>query len=138
MTGVQTCALPILAITPYWNVSTTTSYGGGLAVYNENGIIDNINEKSNNKIVEEFNLSDNYPNPFNPTTIINYSLPKYGLTKLQVYNLLGCKVATLINKFESAGIHKVRFDGTNLASGIYFYTLYFDNKIISKKMLLLK
>jgi len=127
-----------IAIQPYWNINTATSYGGGLVTYNENGIVGNIDDKYKENIYKEFSLADNYPNPFNPTTMISYSLPKYGFTKLQVYNLLGRKVATLINKYESAGIHKVKFDGTHLASGIYFYTLNFRNKIISKKMLLLK
>lgn len=90
------------------------------------------------KIPEEFSLKQNYPNPFNPATIIRYSIPEYGFIKLQIFDLLGRNVTTLVNEYNPAGIHKVKFDGSNLVSGIYIYSLNYRNKIISKKMLLLK
>ncbi|MGA9406442.1 MAG: spherulation-specific family 4 protein [Bacteroidota bacterium] len=85
-----------------------------------------------------YSLSQNYPNPFNPTTEIQYRLPKASLVKIQVYNVVGQEVATLVNESESAGSRIVRFDGENLSSGVYFYSIHADNFSSVKKMLLLK
>lgn len=68
-------------------------------------------------------LHPNYPNPFNPSTIISYSLPEASLVRLDVYNVAGQHVASLVNGTKSAGNHEVQFDATQLASGVYFYTL---------------
>ncbi len=87
---------------------------------------------------ESFSLEQNYPNPFNPLTIIKYTIPKNVHVKLTVFNLLGEKVAILVNENQSAGDYSVRFDGRNLPSGIYFYTLHAGNFITTKKMSLLK
>jgi|GEM_PF-4625503 len=127
-----------IAIHPYWDQSTTTSYGGGLAIYNENGVVVNVDEKYEEAISKEFILSNNYPNPFNPTTIINYSIPESGFTILKVFNILGSEVATLVYENKLAGKYKVKFDASNLSSGVYIYTLSQNNKKVSKKMLLLK
>lgn len=88
----------------------------------------------------DFRLSQNYPNPFNPTTTISYTLPKAGNVTLTVYNSLGQEVMTLVNnEFKaSAGSYNVHFDGSGLSSGIYFYTLTFNNNTIAKKMVLMK
>jgi hypothetical protein len=98
-----------------------------------------------------FQLSQNYPNPFNPSTIISYSIPSSSVfagseaTKqstfnvtLTVYNALGQKVATLVNKMQSPGNYSVQFSADNLPSGIYFYSLRVNNFSDTKKMLLLK
>ncbi len=85
-----------------------------------------------------FALSQNYPNPFNPSTIISFSIPKAGYVSLKVYSVLGQEIATLVNGFRQAQTYSVEFGGTGLASGIYFYTIKYDNQSISKKMLLLK
>jgi hypothetical protein len=86
----------------------------------------------------EFKLSQNYPNPFNPTTHINFNVATQGTYSLSVYNLTGQKVATLINGQLTAGNHDLTFDGSNLSSGIYFYTLNGDNVSLTKKMVLMK
>jgi hypothetical protein len=83
-------------------------------------------------------LSQNYPNPFNPTTEIAFALPKSGLTTLKVYDLLGREVTTLVNRSLQAGDHRLSFDASSLASGIYFYRLESGSFSATKKMILLK
>lgn len=86
-----------------------------------------------------FELSQNFPNPFNPNTVINFSVPAENtLVILKIYNSLGEEVGTLINQVVPAGNHKVNFDASGLSSGVYFYTLIAGNFIDSKKMVLLK
>ena len=80
----------------------------------------------------------NYPNPFNPTTTINYQLPENGFVTIKVFDLLGKEIATLVNENKSAGYYKVNFDAGKLTSGIYIYTITVNNFIQSKKMLLMK
>ena len=83
-------------------------------------------------------LHDNYPNPFNPTTTIRYDLPKAGMVRLTVYDVLGRQVAKLINSQQSAGSHVVTFNASGLSSGVYFYRLKANNRTIIKKMMLMK
>lgn len=83
-------------------------------------------------------LSQNYPNPFNPTTVINYQLPVSGKVTLKVYDLLGRELATLVNDRENAGSYSVKFDGSRLASGIYFYRLQAGSFSQTKKLMLVK
>jgi hypothetical protein len=71
----------------------------------------------------EFRLFQNFPNPFNPTTIIRYGLPARSYVNLTVFNSLGQQVGVLVNGETEAGYHEVKFDGANLASGVYFYTI---------------
>jgi hypothetical protein len=86
----------------------------------------------------KFALFQNYPNPFNPSTTIVYSIPKNGLVKLNIYNVLGQKIRTLVNEVKAAGEYKTFFSNSNLASGVYFYSLEFENKYLTKKMLFVK
>ncbi|GEM_PF-2438507 len=90
------------------------------------------------QIPERITLGDNYPNPFNPKTKINYSLPRAVDVTLTVYNVLGREVATLVDQKQKSGTYTVTFDGKGLASGLYFYHLKTDNVTKVKKMLLLK
>jgi Secretion system C-terminal sorting domain len=76
---------------------------------------------------EHYLLSQNYPNPFNPTTTIEYELPNDAFVKLVVYDVLGRVIKTLVSEYKSAGSYKVIFDGSNLASGVYFYRITFTN-----------
>jgi hypothetical protein len=85
-----------------------------------------------------FSLEQNYPNPFNPSTTIDFSVPKASTVKLTVYNLLGQKIATLVDKFMEAGAYAVTFDAARCASGVYFYRLEAGNIISQKKMLLVR
>jgi hypothetical protein len=86
----------------------------------------------------EFALNQNYPNPFNPNTVIEYSIPQSGFVILAVYNLLGEKVASLVNELKEAGRYEINFDASDLASGIYVYNLKSGSFNSVKKMLLMK
>jgi photosystem II stability/assembly factor-like uncharacterized protein len=83
-------------------------------------------------------LEQNYPNPFNPTTVIEYSLLMRSKVTLYVFDILGRKVATLVNRNQTAGTRSVTFDANNLASGVYFYQLRAGSFTATKKLLLLK
>ena len=90
------------------------------------------------EIPTEFSLSQNFPNPFNPTTNIKFGLPKESNVTLKIYNILGEEVATLINKVMPAGYHTYNFDATRLASGMYIYRIEAGSFVQIKKMLLMK
>jgi hypothetical protein len=89
-------------------------------------------------ILGEFSLEQNYPNPFNPITNIEYRISNIKFVSLKVYDILGNEIVTLINEEKSAGTYEVEFDGADLPSGIYFYTLSSSNFFTTKKMILLK
>lgn len=82
-------------------------------------------------------LNQNYPNPFNPTTIISFLIQKSQYVELKVFDILGNEVAVLLNEYRDAGEHKVKFDGRNLSSGIYFYQLKAGDFIQTKKLIIL-
>jgi hypothetical protein len=86
----------------------------------------------------EFSLNQNYPNPFNPSTKISFNLVAAGKTNLSVFNLLGQKMATLIDEELTAGYHEINFDASKLTTGVYFYRLESGNNFSIKKMLLVK
>ena len=90
-----------------------------------------------------FELTQNYPNPFNPVTTIQYSLPRRSSVRIDVFNLLGQKVRTLVNRKESAGSYSITWDGLSssgesVSTGVYFYRFQAGNHVETKKMLLLK
>ena len=84
---------------------------------------------------QNFQLAQNYPNPFNPETQISYSIAKAGLVKLAVYNVLGQKVADLVDEYKAANSYKVTLDASNLTSGIYLYRLEVGNFSKTMKMI---
>ncbi|MBN2829789.1 MAG: T9SS type A sorting domain-containing protein [Candidatus Cloacimonetes bacterium] len=88
-------------------------------------------------------MGGNYPNPFNPTTIINFDIANETDVRLDVYNIRGQKVTTLVNEYMKPGYHSVVWDGKDrnskqVASGVYFYRMKADHKTLTKKMMLLK
>jgi len=91
-----------------------------------------------NQVPSDFGLSQNYPNPFNPTTAIRFQIPSDGNVTLKVYDVLGREVSTVINENLSAGEHEVKFDASNLASGVYLYRIEAGSFSDVKKMLLIK
>jgi len=95
-----------------------------------------VNE--NNSVVNGYRLEQNYPNPFNPKTVISYSLIENRFTTLEVFDILGNEVATLVNEKQNAGSHSVEWDAGNYSSGIYFYKLSSGEFKDTKRMILLK
>jgi len=90
------------------------------------------------KSPKKYELHQNYPNPFNPTSVIRYDLPKSSFVNLTIYNALGQKVATLVNRKLPAGSHNATFDANGLTSGVYFYRIKANNFVQTRKMLLLR
>jgi hypothetical protein len=86
----------------------------------------------------EYKLNQNFPNPFNPSTIINFSIPEYSFVVLKVYNLLGQEVVTLVNKDLPAANYEYKFDATNMTSGAYIYKITAGDFVSTKKMLFIK
>jgi hypothetical protein len=89
-------------------------------------------------IPKGFKLEQNFPNPFNPSTSINFAIEKNGHVSLNVYNAEGKFIKELMNKQMISGNYEIKFDGENLPSGVYFYKIEFDGKTDTKKMLLIK
>ena len=88
--------------------------------------------------VASFDLAQNYPNPFNPSTTISYSIPSRSSVKLSVFDIIGKEVARLVDETQSAGHHTITFDGSRLASGVYFYRLETNSTVAMRKMTLMK
>ncbi len=88
--------------------------------------------------VNNFKLEQNFPNPFNPTTKISFSLPQSALVTLKVYDILGREIATLVNDKKPMGQYEVTFDGNYLADGVYFYRMQAGSFTSTKKFVLLK
>jgi hypothetical protein len=91
-----------------------------------------------NDLPEAFKLDQNYPNPFNPTTTIRYALPARAHVTLFVFNSLGQQVATLVNDAQDSGYHDVRFDGSGVASGVYFYRLRAGDCVATKRLIVVR
>jgi hypothetical protein len=90
------------------------------------------------EIPDKYYLYQNYPNPFNPSTNIKFQIKDSRFVNLKVYNILGKEIATLINEKLKPGEYEVSFDGSGLASGIYFYKLITRDFVQTRKMLMIK
>lgn len=89
-------------------------------------------------LVNRYSLDQNYPNPFNPTTQIRYSIAQAGIVKIRVFDVLGRQVTELVNQNQNAGTYEVNFNASNLASGLYFYSIDSGSFTATKKMMLIK
>jgi hypothetical protein len=107
------------------------AYGGG--IISQVGVDDPPGE-----LPQNLSLSQNHPNPFNPNTTISYNLPKTSHVSLEIYDILGRKVTTLINEEQSAGPHQAVWNANDVASGLYFYRLQAGEHSETRKMLLLR
>jgi len=88
--------------------------------------------------VNEFNLGQNHPNPFNHSTTISYQLPDVGFVSLKIYNAIGNEVATLVNSNQTKGSYTIHYDAKDLTSGVYYYKLRFNDQVKSNKMFLIR
>ncbi len=120
-------------------VYTQTYYGWAVEKWVFDGDLGVLNiEQVSATVPRNYQLKQNYPNPFNPTTTIEFSIKQSGFVSLNIYNVMGQKVATLINNNLPAGTYQVVFDAGQLAAGIYFYQLVTDDFRATKKMILSK
>ena len=115
----------------YWSLSASINGSPG-----NDDIVSNLTYNKN--IPNSIQLHQNFPNPFNPTTTINFDLPNKGKVTLNIFNVLGENITTLYNGQMEAGYHVVEFSSSNYSSGVYFYRLQVGDFVDTKKMLLLK
>jgi hypothetical protein len=127
---------PILGVGVHWIVGEVLGYSSTdtlrISVTSVTGI------EGISVLPNEVELSQNYPNPFNPSTTISFELAKKSIVVLNILNLLGQEVATLINEEKEAGPHSVQWNAASLPSGIYFYTLHAGEFAQTKKLVLIK
>lgn len=103
--------------------------------YSINDVAVGIDESN---LLTDYRLFQNYPNPFNPTTTIMYTIPYSGFVDLTIFDILGRKVLTLINDNQKRGDYSIKFDGSDLSSGVYFYRLMVNDFVSIKKLVLMK
>lgn len=130
----------VLRVTLDGNV-TEVAAGGSFTTQKQGNYsisVEVIGQEKESNMPNAIDLGQNYPNPFNPTTAISYTLNEAMPVQLNVFNMNGQKVATLVNATQSAGSYNVNFDASNLASGLYVYRLTTPNGVITRKMTLMK
>jgi hypothetical protein len=97
-----------------------------------------VSVEDNDLLPVNYSLSQNFPNPFNPSTTIKYSIPNTSLVKIKIFNTLGQEIAELVNQVHQIGNYEVTFNASSLPSGVYFYRLEADNFVQTNKMILIK
>ncbi len=111
-------------------------------IYSDESVLGKLNFKEINingkEVISTYDLFQNYPNQFNPSTTIKYQLPKVGVVTLKVYDILGAELATLVNEEKLAGKYEANFNASSLASGVYLYKLQANEYISVKKMVLVR
>jgi hypothetical protein len=140
--GTYTVTVDKLGYTETASKSATVSYSttGNPVTATVDFLIDEVTgvTQTSTQQPTQFMLEQNFPNPFNPSTSIDYALNQSGIVTLKVYNLLGQEVRTLVNGFQNAGSYHATFNAQGLSSGIYFYRLQSQNIIQTRKMILLQ
>lgn len=126
----------------YWNLriyDRTAGNTGTLQAWSLTLLYQSVTDvKDDISLPSDYMLSQNFPNPFNPSTTIRYHLPEHLLVTIKIFNILGLEVVTLVNEEKPAGRYDVEFDASNLSSGIYFYRLQAGNFVVTKKMIFLR
>jgi|GEM_PF-726921 len=131
----------------HWHEFTGTVYWDDIAFHKVEGIVVSVDDDRDGLITEtipnEYRLLQNYPNPFNPMTTIEYHLPEATRVTVEVYNLLGQRVKTLVDEYQNAGRHRVVWNSRNehgqaVSSGVYIYRLHTEQTTLTQKMLFLK
>ncbi|MDZ7764345.1 MAG: T9SS type A sorting domain-containing protein [Melioribacteraceae bacterium] len=125
--GVLECSFSV------WDYPNFANYN--YEVYNTGITTSNLSE---GEVPKAFSLKQNYPNPFNPATTIEFDTEKMQHVSLNIYDILGQKVSTILDRSLRAGKHKVNFNGSNLSSGSYFYQLKTEDGVNTKKMTIIK
>ena len=116
-----------------------SNYGSeNISIVENLTIISGIDGSPETYVPESFSISHNYPNPFNPSTKIRYSIPQSSNVIVKVFDILGNEIETLINEEKTAGTYEMTWYAENLSSGIYFYQIKTENYIETKKMILIK
>ncbi|MEO6694199.1 MAG: T9SS type A sorting domain-containing protein, partial [Ignavibacteria bacterium] len=131
------CEISDAEIDDDFNLLVTGHCGNYMTTVKWSQIITNISTVSN-QIPDGYKLYQNYPNPFNPSTNIQFDLPKDNFATVKIYDLLGKEVTTLINEYKKAGSYVISFNGNNLSSGIYYYSIETGNFNQVRKMILIK
>ena len=132
-----------LGVHEHWNNAEDKEYsrnlgtGDGIELVKYSGVT-GIEDDEDMELPDEFLLYQNYPNPFNPTTNISFRINDPGMVNIVVYNTLGQRVKSLVNKHFAAGQHNIVFNAAGLNSGVYYYTIQFADQSLTKKCLLLK
>jgi hypothetical protein len=130
-----------LGVHEHWNNEIDKQYSRNLGTGNGIELIKVTNYtyvKNENITPTNFQLSQNYPNPFNPSTTISFSIPNAGHVTLKVFDILGNEVATLFDGYKAPQTYSIKFDGTNLPSGVYLYSLTALGENQVRKMVLAK
>ena len=110
----------------------------GVILHTSNGGVAFVEEEQTNELPSEFLLSQNFPNPFNPSTKIKYSIPQSSNVVIKVFDVLGNEIETLVNEEKSAGTYEINWYAEQLPSGVYFYQLKAGSFVEIKKMVLLR
>jgi len=121
----------------YDNTASATNYEFMIDNFMTSTLV-NVDDNFSSEKPTGYNLAQNYPNPFKPSTQISYSIPGSEQVSLKIYDVLGNEVASLVDGIQSAGSHTISFDASKLSSGIYFYSLKAGNFLETKKMVLMK
>jgi hypothetical protein len=130
--------------TEYTDVSAAYSQGDGKYGPDNVMVLDSLNAKTTTAVRRDgtsanaYFLFQNNPNPFNPSTIIGYDLPRQGFVALKIYDMLGREVKSMVNGVQTAGYHSVTFNAGGLSSGVYFYRLTTLSFSLVRKMMLIK